>query len=100
MKANETNQLTSEILEKIGFKKQNHAKYNDKVYYGIFSSDMYGEMLLSINLTHRDWSMEVSRLPKDGHGYASWWLPNPMYVCQLEKIFDLLEIKIKLLTVV
>ena len=94
MKANKTNQLTSEILEKIGFKKQIRAKYNDEVYYGIFNSDRYGEMLLSINLTHRDYSMEASRLTKDGQGYASWWLPNPMYVYQLEKIFDLLEIKI------
>ena len=96
MKANETNQLTSEILEKIGFKKQIRAKHNDEKYYGIFSSDRYGEMVLSINMTHRDYSMEASRLAKDGQGYASWWLPNPMYVYQLEKIFDLLEIKIKL----
>lgn len=96
MKANEANQLTSEILEKIGFKKEIQAKYKDEVYYGIFISDMYGETLLRINLTHRDWAMEVSRLPIDGHGYASWWLPNPMYVYQLEKIFDLLEIRMKL----
>lgn len=96
MKTNETYQLTSEILEKIGFKKEIRAKYNDEVYNGIFNSDMYGEMLLSINLTHREWSMEVSRLAKDGQGYASWWLPNPMYVYQLEKIFDLLEIRINL----
>lgn len=97
MKANGLCPITSEFLEKSGFKRQEHTKHNDVEYRHIFHSEVYGDIALTINLTHKDYSMEASRLPTfDGRGYSSWWLPNPMYVYQLEKIFDLLEVKINL----